>query len=169
MQINSRPDIHELVICANVFVTQGSNILMLRRSPKKTFLPGYVQPIGGKVNLDEDPLTSIKRELMEEAQIEVKNLQLKGVVTEIKSKKDEMYPTNWQIFQFVGEYDGTNLGETKEGKLVWLTVEELKHEKLADSIASILDILLDPQKEIVFARYVYGKNNIIIEKNIQLA
>lgn len=169
MQINSRPDIHELVICANVFVTQGSNILMLRRSPKKTFLPDYVQPIGGKVNLDEDPLTSVKRELMEEAQIEVKNLQLKGVVTEIKSKEDEMYPTNWQIFQFVGEYDGTSLGETVEGELVWLTVEELKQEKLADSIASILDILLDPQKGIVFARYIYGKNNKIIEKNIQLA
>lgn len=169
MQINSRPDIHELVICANVFVTQGSNILMLRRSPKKTFLPDYVQPIGGKVNLDEDPLTSVKRELMEEAQIEVKNLQLKGVVTEIKSKEDEMYPTNWQIFQFVGEYDGTSLGETVEGELVWLTVEELKQEKLADSIVSILDILLDPQKGIVFARYIYGKNNKIIEKNIQLA
>ncbi|MDQ3098817.1 MAG: NUDIX domain-containing protein [bacterium] len=169
MSVNSEPNIHKLVICANVFVKRGSSLLMLRRSLAKTYLPGYVQPIGGKVHLDEDPLTCVKRELMEEAQIEVKNLRLKAIVTENKSKEDKTYQTNWQIFQFIGEYEGTTVGTTDEGELMWLSVEEIKKEKVADSIASILDLLIDPQKGIIFAKYNYGKNNEIIEKDIQVA
>jgi 8-oxo-dGTP diphosphatase len=169
MAINSEPDIHSLVICANVFVIRGDKILLLRRSLEKKFLPGYVQPIGGKVELNEDPLTAARRELLEEAGIEVKYLQLKGIVTEVKTKRDELYQTNWQIFHFVAEYDGGNLAGTEEGELVWLSREELKQSKIADSIRFILDALLSLQKGVVFAKYVYGENNTLLQKDIQFA
>jgi 8-oxo-dGTP diphosphatase len=169
MAINSEPDIHNLVICANVFVIKGDKVLLLRRSLEKKFLPGYVQPIGGKVELNEDSLTAARRELLEETNLEVKHLQLKGIVTEIKTKKDELYQTNWQIFHFVAEYNGGNLASTEEGELVWLSRKELKQQKIADSIRFILDALLSPQKSVVFAHYVYGEKNTLLQKDIQFA
>ena len=169
MKINTPPDIHKLVICANVFVVKDNKILMIKRSSKKTFFPCYVQPVGGKVDLNEDPFSAAKRELMEEAHIQVKNLLLKGIVTEIKSKKSNVYNTDWQIFQFVGEYNGGDIGTTEEGELMWLTLEEIKKEKLAKSIRMIIDKILDPNSQIVFAKYVYDENNEIMEKQIQIS
>lgn len=168
MAVNTIPDIHQLVICANVYIVNDNKILMMRRSPQKTLLPGYLQPIGGKVDLDEDPLSAAKRELMEEASIQDINLKLKGIVTEIKSKKDSHYQTNWQIFHFVGHYDTDTIGTTEEGELVWLTLGEIKQEKLADSIRAIIDQLLDENSNVVFAKYTYGENNTLLEKDIQV-
>jgi 8-oxo-dGTP diphosphatase len=168
MAINTIPDIHQLVLCANIYVVKDNKVLMMRRSLQKTYLPGFLQPIGGKVDLDEDPLSAAKRELMEEASIQVTNLKLKGIVTEIKSKKDSHYQTNWQIFHFVAQYDGDDVGTTEEGELVWLTLDELKQEKLSDSIRAIIDQLLDKSSNIVFAKYTYGENNTLIEKDIQV-
>ena len=170
MKINTLPDIHELVICASILVVRDKKILMIRRSEEKVYLPGYVQPIGGKVDLNEDPLTAVRRELMEEAQIEVENLHLKAIVTEVKSKIDKEYSTNWQIFHFVGNYmekkDNT-IGKTEEGELVWLTLEEIKKEKIADSIRAIIEELLDKSSKLVFAKYTYNKGNKLEKKEIE--
>ncbi len=172
MTINTSPDIHELVIIASVFVLKGDKILMIRRSDKKTYLPNYVQPVGGKVDLNEDPLTAAHRELMEETQIKVTSLRLKAVVTEIKSKKDDKYRTNWQIFHFSGRYEGEEgipLGKTEEGELLWLTLDEIKKEKIADSIRFIIDSIVKEDSKVVFAKYTYDAKNQITAKNISSA
>lgn len=169
--INTNPNVHELVICASVFVVDGNKILMIRRSKDKIYLPEYVQPIGGKVDLNEDPLSAAQRELMEEAQIQATDLKLKGIVTEIKSKEDSNYRTNWQIFHFVGRYDekiNNKIGATDEGELIWLTLEEIRKEKIADSIRAIIDYLLDGSSNLVFAKYTYAKGNKLIKKDIEI-
>lgn len=171
MEINTNLNIHELVIIASIFVVKDDKVLMIRRSNEKIYLPGYVQPIGGKVDLDEDPLSAAHRELFEEAQIVVSSTHLKAVVTEIKSKKDETYKTNWQIFHFVGDYNDSPsnaVGNTNEGELVWLTLEEIKKEKIADSIRFIIDDVLKENQNVIFAKYIYGKDNKIIDKGISI-
>ena len=168
MNVNTKPDIHNLVLCANMFVINDDKVLMLRRSLEKSYFPGYVQPVGGKVDLNEDPLTAAKRELFEEAGIKAKNIKLKGIVTEVKNAKDDVYTANWQIFQFVGEYEGGQLGTTEEGELLWLTRDELKQEKLADSIAALIDVLLNPDAGVAFAKFTYGASNSLIEKAIEI-
>ncbi len=168
MAVNTNPDIHQLVICANVYIVKENKVLMMRRSAQKTLLPGFLQPIGGKVDLDEDPLSAAKRELMEEANIQVSDLKLKGIVTEVKSKKDSHYQTNWQIFHFVGHYDKDNLGTTEEGELVWLTLNEIKQGKLSDSVRTMIDQLLEESSKVVFAKYTYGENNTLLEKDVHV-
>jgi len=168
MTINTIPETHELVICANMYVVRENKILMMRRSNDKILLPGYLQPIGGKVELNEDPLTAVKREIMEEANIQVTDLKLKGIVTEIKSKKDSQYKSNWQIFHFVAHYEDDAVGTTDEGELVWLTLDEIKQERIAESIRLIIDKLLDGSSQIIFAKYTYGEKNTLLKKNIQV-
>ena len=171
MSINTQPDVHELVMIASIFVTKTNKILMIKRSDNKTYLPGYVQPIGGKVDLNECPLTAAKRELKEEANIEVADIKLKAVVTEIKSKRDDLYKTNWQVFHFSGKYEESNnnkIGTTDEGELIWLTLEEIKKEKIADSIKLIINHILTEDDSLAFATYTYSEGNKLIKHNIEI-
>lgn len=171
MSINTQPDVHELVMIASIFVTKNNKILMIRRSDKKTYLPGYVQPIGGKIDLNESPLTAAKRELKEEANIEVADIKLKAVVTEVKSKGDDLYKTNWQIFHFSGKYkekDNNKIGTTDEGELIWLTLEEIKKEKIADSIKLLINHILIEDDSLAFATYTYSEGNELIKHSIEI-
>src|ERR1700733_7447884 len=98
MPINNSPDIHEQVICANVFIRKGDKYLVLRRSPLKKYAPSVIHPVGGKVDIGENPFEAAIREVREEAGVEVKNVRLEAVLQEIEPLKGEPY--NWLIFHF---------------------------------------------------------------------
>lgn len=79
---------HKLVICANVFIRKDDKYLLLRRSPHKKYAPNYVHPVGGKVDLDEDPMEAGKRELLEE--VEEGSLEW---FTEDEIHKENLFPS----------------------------------------------------------------------------
>ncbi|MDP2670778.1 MAG: NUDIX domain-containing protein [bacterium] len=151
MAINSTPHIHHLVICANMFVRDGDKRLLLKRSDQKKHLPGYIHPIGGKVDRDEDPCVAAQRELLEEAGITVSNIRLEAVITELKPGEQE----NRLIFHFSGEYNGEEITPCDEGKFVRLTTEELLATKLFPSVAGVIQEIVDPAKGTIFASYTY--------------
>ena len=97
MAINQAPYIHNLVVCANIFVRRDGKYLLLKRSAQKKYASSVVHPIGGKVDPDENPYIAAERELLEEAGIKVKNIKLEAVVLELKPVKNE--DENWLIFQ----------------------------------------------------------------------
>lgn len=125
MAINSVPNIHSIVICANIFVKKDGKYLVIRRSPEKIDLPNVVHPIGGKIDKSEDPLLAALRELQEEAGISAKNVRLEAVITEVPDPDDQQYKETWLIFDFSGDYAGGEIKHTDEGELVWLTAEEV--------------------------------------------
>ena len=162
MPINTAPDIHQQVICANVFVRKDDKYLVLRRSPQKKYAPGVVAPIGGKVDLGENPHTAAVRELQEEAGVTVKNMRLEAVIQEITPVKDEPY--NWLIFHFSGDYDAGEVTTTEEGELVWLTEDELKNEKFFPSVQALIGHILDHEQGTVFATFEYDEERQSIVK-----
>jgi 8-oxo-dGTP diphosphatase len=160
MPINSSPDIHEQVICANVFIRKDGKYLVLRRSPLKKYAPDVVHPVGGKVDLGENPHTAAIREVLEETGLSIKNLRLEAVILEIKPVADEPY--NWLIFHFSADYDSGEVQTTEEGELILLTDQELKTAKLLPSVHLIIEHILDRQQGTVFATFEYdpGERNI---------
>src|SRR5260221_1245512 len=88
MTINTEPDVHHLVICANLFIRSGDKYLLLKRSEKKRFAAGFLHPVGGKVELDEDPFVAAGREAFEEAGVKVKNMRLEAVPKEVLTPPD---------------------------------------------------------------------------------
>jgi 8-oxo-dGTP pyrophosphatase MutT (NUDIX family) len=161
MPINNAPDIHEQIICANIFIRKEDKYLVLRRSPQKKYAPGVIHPVGGKVDIGENPYTTAEREVQEEAGVKVKNMRLEAVIQEIKPVKDEPY--NWLIFHFSGDYDSGEVITTEEGELVWLTADEIRNEKLFPSVKLVIEHILNHEKGTVFTTLEYDdeKQNIV--------
>lgn len=155
MAINTNPEIHSMIMCANVFVKHEGKYLLLRRSEQKKYAPGFVHPVGGKIEWDEDPLQGALRELKEEANIEVKNLKLEAVLTEIRPVKGA--EENWLIFHFSGEYESGEVGETEEGTLEWFTKEEIVDEHLFPSVKEVIEHILNDEAGTVFGTFAYGE------------
>jgi 8-oxo-dGTP diphosphatase len=79
---------------------------------------GKVNGLGGKVEPDEDIVSSLRRELREEAAIELTSLSLRGTITwtNFGPKREE-----WLAFIFlIDGWEGTPLTENNEGTLVWI-------------------------------------------------
>ncbi len=161
MPINNIPDIHEQIICANVFIRKHDKYLVLRRSPLKKYAPGVIHPVGGKVDVGENPYTTAEREVEEEAGVKVKNMRLEAVIQEMKPVKGESY--NWLIFHFSADYDSGEVITTEEGELVWLTADEIRAERLFPSVKLIIDHIFDQEKGTVFTTLEYDeeKQNIL--------
>ena len=156
MSISATPDVHELIMAANMFVKRDGKLLVIRRSMRKTYMPGFVQPVGGKININEGALHAAERELLEETGLSVKNIRLEAVLTDIH--KDGV--NNWQVFHFSGDYAGGEVSSNiDEGELLWLTPEEIKKEKVLDSIIRIVDNIADPSHEVLFAEYAWDEEN----------
>lgn len=167
MAINNEPDIHKNVICANVFVRKDSKYLVMRRSHLKKWLPDTLHPIGGKVDLNENPFIAAKRELLEEAGITVKNMRLEAVILEIRPVKND--PNNWLIFHFTADYESGEIKECEEGVFEWHTVEEIMNDKLFPSVRATIDHILSKNDGTVFATMYYDeeKENIIeVKENL---
>jgi 8-oxo-dGTP diphosphatase len=163
MAINNTPDIHNQIICANIFIRKGDKYLVLRRSPLKKYAPDVIHPVGGKVDIGENPYTSAVREVQEEAGITVKDMRLEAVIQEIQPVKDEPY--NWLIFHFSADYNTGEVIATEEGELTWLTAGEIRHEKLFPSVRLVIDHILNKQAGTVFVTLEYDDNKHTIVKH----
>jgi len=161
MPVNEDPHIHQLVICSNVFVRKDGKILMIKRSPLKKYAPGFLAPLGGKVNQHESPFTAAEREVREEAGLQIKNLRLEAVVTEIRPYRGEPY--DWLVFHFTADYAGGEIGKTEEGELVLLSEQEIFDSELFPSHREVVASVLNPADGTVFARFEYDEQGEIIQ------
>lgn len=161
MPNNNGPVIHEQIICANLFIRKDNKYLVLRRSPLKRYAPNIIHPVGGMVEIGENPYTAALREAQEETGVTVKNVRLEAVVHEVQPVKDDAY--DWLIFHFSGDYESGDVIDTDEGELVWLTVEEIKRADLFPSMQLVVGHILNPTQGTIFATIEYdeGKRNIL--------
>jgi 8-oxo-dGTP pyrophosphatase MutT (NUDIX family) len=132
---------------------------MLRRSPLKRYAAGVVHPVGGKLELNEDAFEGAKREVLEEAGVHVKNLRLEAVLNEILPPPHHDH--NWLIYHFSADMAGGEVGATDEGELVWLSVEQIKAEKLFPSLGLVINQVLDPAVGTVFATIPWNGERMV--------
>lgn len=151
--INQKPNIHKMVICANVFIRKDGKYLLMKRSSEKKYAPNKIHPFGGKIDRDENPYIGAVREIKEEVGISIKNLKLEAVILELTDEKE--LPVNWLIFHFSADYDSGEVKITEEGEIVYLTAEEIRSSDLFPSVKSIIDNILNPNDGTVFTTNSY--------------
>ena len=153
MAINSKLNVHKLIVCANMFVKKGDRYLLIKRSAKKKYNVGFVNPIGGKVDVGEDPMVAAQREAMEEAGVKVKNIKLEAVITEIKPEKERK--ENWLVFHFSGEYESGELKKCDEGEFIWFDKDDIPAQNLYPSVKQVIKYILNEDKGTAFASFTY--------------
>lgn len=92
---------------------------------------------GGKVELGEGIVPSVKREIYEETGLKIKNMKICG----IKEWYDKKEQERQIIFLFVSDdFEGKLVPETAEGKVYWISESELKNKKLAYDFDKVLEV-----------------------------
>lgn len=92
---------------------------------------------GGKVELGESIIPSVKREVYEETGLKLKTVRICGV----KDWYDKRLKERQLIILFISDdYSGDLIGETSEGKVYWINEENLKNKKLADDFDKLLEV-----------------------------
>lgn len=92
---------------------------------------------GGKIEIGESIVTSIRREVYEETGLILNTVKICGVKDwyDKREKKRELV-----ILFTSDDYSGEIIPETSEGKVYWMSEAELKMAKLADDFDKLLEV-----------------------------
>ena len=92
---------------------------------------------GGKIEIGESIVTSIRREVYEETGLKLNTVKICGVKDwyDKREKKRELV-----ILFTSDDYSGEIIPETSEGKVYWMSEDELKTAKLADDFDKLLEV-----------------------------
>lgn len=139
------------------FIRCGDELLLLKRGAHKRVFPNQYNGLGGFIERNEDPLSSAKREILEESDLVVDNLRLVAI-----HHIDASAQTGILLFVFVGELGQKQaLPETPEGVLEWVKVTDLSHYDLVEDLPLILPRYLEHQSAPLFAHVSYDANDQI--------
>ena len=96
------------------FVTNGDDVLLLKRGAHKRVFPNLYDGVGGHIERDEDILTGVRREVLEESGLSVRDVRLRAVYNIDAGAK-----TGITLFQFTAVSDSRDFVDSDEGTLGW--------------------------------------------------
>lgn len=92
---------------------------------------------GGKIELGESIVSSVKREVYEETGLKLNKLRICGIKDWYDKKKKERQ----LIILFISDdFEGELISETSEGKVYWIEEDELKNKNLAYDFDKLLEV-----------------------------
>lgn len=123
------------------FVLNSSDVLLMKRAPHKRIFPNQYNGVGGHIEHNEDPLTSAKREILEETGLTVTNLQLRAVYN-----IDAKASTGIILFVFTAESESRVVTANDEGTLHWIPQNVVSQYDLVEDLPIILPRVLNMNK-----------------------
>ncbi len=129
-----------------VFLLNGDDVLVIRRSMQARIFPGVFNGIGGHVERGEDVLTSAIREVREETGLELQELWLRGVISIAHSQYRDSVAGEEEpgalVFVFVGRTDRRAVAASDEGELCWVALDRLHEMQLVPDLYELLPRIL---------------------------
>ena len=140
------------------FVLNGSDILLMKRASHKRVFPNQYNGVGGHIERDEDPLSSAKREILEETGLTVSNIKLRAIYN-----VDAKASTGIILFVFIAQSDSREVTANDEGTLYWIPRTDLAQYNLVEDLPIILPKILGMQESDspLFVHVSYDNNDTI--------
>ncbi|MEJ2599829.1 MAG: NUDIX domain-containing protein [Anaerolineales bacterium] len=122
-----------------IFITRGSQVLLLKGAPDKRLWANRYNGVGGHVEQGEDILSAARRELTEETGLQIDDLWLCGLVC-----VDTGQNPGVGIFILRGELNDPQMEVTPsaEGSLEWVTFEVLTQLPVLEDLKILLPRVL---------------------------
>jgi len=134
-------DRHRARLATVCFVRCGGRVLLLRHPAGHDRFAGRWNGVGGHVEAGEGIRAAARRELLEEAGIEVAGLQLRGVVHETG-----LLGHAYVVFFFVGEVAEPGLRPAPGVELAWHDLARVRELALVDDLRELLEaVLVNPE------------------------
>ncbi len=138
------------------FVTNGGTIngdvLLMKRAENRRVFPGLYNGVGGHIERDEDPYTSVVREVREETGLTVTNVQLRGIY-----HVDARQAVGVMVFVFSAESVSRDVIQNDEGTLHWVPIVDAYTLPLVEDVPILLSRLFGAESsDVLFfahARY----------------
>jgi len=147
---------YQMVPRTLVFIEKDGKILTLCKQKRDSFGFGKLNGIGGHMEQGEEPFESAKREIMEEANIQVKNLDLAAILF-----IDIGDCPGVEVFVFKAEYLSGEVRDSEEGHLEWMTrAEILGQPHLVKDLVFLMELVdrHSPNSTTKIVKYSYDKS-----------
>lgn len=143
-----------------VMSPDNTQVLMIHRNTRSDDLHyGKYNGLGGKIDSDEDVITSIRREIREEAGIEAEQVVLRGTISWPGFGKNE---EDWFAFIFrIDRWSGTPLERNHEGTLEWVPLAQLHGLNMWDSDRMWLDMVFERDSKVFHGIAPYKNGELV--------
>ncbi len=139
------------------FILNGDDVLLMKRAPHKRIFPNRYNGVGGHIERDEDPLTSLRREVVEETGLHVTDARLVAIYN-----VDAGDTTGITLFVFTAISHEREVVANSEGTLHWMPRREVYALDLVEDLPLILPRILDnPPDAPLFAHLSYDDSDMM--------
>lgn len=121
-------------------------MLLLRREREPHV--GKYTPVGGKLEPFETPEAAARREVFEEAGVDVPDLKLCGILTETSPVK-----YNWIVYVYVGFVQEFEPPACNEGELTWVPLDDVSRIPTPRTDGYIYELVREKRDFILNAIY----------------
>ena len=138
------------------YIKQNNQTLMLHRIKKENDIhKNKWNGLGGKLEPGESPEDCVKREVFEESGLIIESPNLHGVITFPKFDGID----DWIVFVYTANNFDGNLIECDEGKLDWVSDDQLLNLNLWEGDKIFIPWLT--QNKFFSAKFIYDKKKLI--------
>jgi 8-oxo-dGTP diphosphatase len=140
------------------FVFNGDDLLMMKRGAHKRVFPNRYNGVGGHIERYEDPLTSAKREILEETGLHVFDVRLRAVYN-----IDAGETMGIVLFVFTAHSESRHTQNNDEGTLHWISLREVMNLDLVEDLPYLLPRILSMEDATtpLFVHVSYDQNDVI--------
>ena len=152
-------DAYSKIISTCCYIRNNGKILFLYRAKKEGLNnKQFYRGLGGKVEQGENPIDCIKREVKEEAGINI-DPSWNGIITISKSSGND-----WEAHIFTAEgFSGELMTKSPEGELVWVDEAEIQNLEMPEGDKKLLPLLFKDKKFHAHLKYDDYKNLVSLK------